>query len=70
MKRQLEFCGEISFQNEKYQVWLESPDGSVWVSKPSDKTFGFGNYNKFRASTRDEANQTAMKMLESVFGDP
>lgn len=65
MTRNLKPCGTIQYNNTVYSVYLEMPDNSVWVGKPSDETFGFGNYGNAKANTPKEALAVAYQMLEA-----
>ena len=64
MTRNLKPCGEIKYRDEIYRVWRETPDDSLWVSKPGDDKFGFGNYGGYKAKSEKEALDLAPQMLE------
>lgn len=66
MTRNLKLCGEVKYKGDVYRVWRETPDDSLWVSKPGDDKFGLGNYSNIKARSEKEALELAPKMLESA----
>ena len=63
------YCGNITFQNQVYEVYLDSVTKLVWVNNTEVKDFGIGNLGNLKAETEKEALNNAAIMLRNTFGN-
>ena len=65
MSQELQICGAFRFQNEDFEVYLESETNLVWILKPNDFYFGAKNFNKLQANDPLEALKLASETILS-----